>query len=170
MPDCLVLNGDAAPVSMLPLSVISWQAAVRYLVLDKVNVIDWHEDWIVRSASWETRVPATIMLKEYYKKKPYIRFSKYNVFLRDEFECQYCGCGVDRRNATLDHVLPQSLGGRSTWENSTTACSTCNSLKGNNRKIKPKSVPHKPSYWELVEKRRNQHFDLRHPGWSQFLG
>lgn len=110
------------------------------------------------------------MLKEFYKKKDYIRFSKYNVFLRDEFTCQYCGCSVDRRNATLDHVLPQSLGGRSTWENSTTACSKCNSLKGNNKKIKPKTVPHKPNYWELVEKRRRQKFDLRHPSWSQFLG
>lgn len=169
MSDCLVLNADAAPVSVLPLSVISWQDAVRYLVLDKVTVIDWHEDWIVRSANWSTRVPATIMFKEFYKKKPYIRFSKYNVFLRDEWACQYCGDKVDRRVATLDHVLPVSYGGKSTWENSTTACAACNSLKGNNKKIKPKTAPHKPSYWELVDKRKKQGWDLRHPSWAQFL-
>jgi 5-methylcytosine-specific restriction endonuclease McrA len=167
--DCLLLNSDASPVTMLPLSTIAWQDAIRYMVLDKVTVIDWHDDWIVRSARWETRVPAVIMLKEYYKKKAIIRYSKMNVFLRDEFTCQYCGVGVNKRTATLDHVLPQSHGGKSTWENSTTSCSHCNSTKGNNRKIKPKTVPHKPTYWELVEKRKRQNFDLRHPSWAQFL-
>jgi len=111
-----------------------------------------------------------LMLREYYKKKPYIRFSKYNVFLRDEFLCQYCGDHVDKRSATLDHVLPVSHGGRTSWENSTTACATCNSLKGNNKRIKPKSVPYKPSYWELVEKRKRQPFSLRHDSWEMFLG
>ena len=170
MSDVLLLNSDASPVTMLPLSTITWQDAIRYMVLDKVTVVDWHDDWIVRSANWETKVPAVIMLKEYYKKKTFIRYSKMNVFLRDEFECQYCGVEVNRRTATLDHVLPVSHGGKSTWENSTTSCSKCNSHKGNNKKIKPKHVPHKPSYWELVEKRKKQEFDLKHPSWAQFLG
>jgi len=169
MSDCLLLNADASPVTMLPLSTITWQDSIRYLVLDKVTVIDWHDDWIVRSANWETRVPAVIMLKEFYKKKTAIRYSKMNVFLRDGFECQYCGVEVNKRTATLDHVLPQSHGGKSTWENSTTSCSKCNSHKGNNKKIKPMTVPHKPTYWELVERRKQMQFDLRHPSWEQFL-
>ena len=167
--DTLLLNADASPVTMLPLSVISWQDSIRYIVLDKVNVLEWHDDWIVRSATWETRVPAVIMLKEYYKKNHYIRYSKMNVFLRDMFECQYCGVTVNKRTATLDHVLPQSHGGRSTWENSTTSCSHCNSTKGNNRKIKPKHIPHKPTYWELVDKRKQMTFEIRHPSWNMFL-
>jgi 5-methylcytosine-specific restriction endonuclease McrA len=170
MADCLILNTDASPVSILPLSAIPWQDAIKYMVLDRVTVIEWHEDWIVRSASWSTPVPAVMMLKEYHKKKPYIRFSKYNVFLRDEFRCQYCGERVEGRAATLDHVLPQSLGGRTTWENCTTACGDCNSKKGNNQKIKPRSKPHKPSYWELVEKRKREAFALGHPSWEMFLG
>lgn len=168
--DTLLLNADAGPVSILPLSVISWQEAIRYMVLDKVSVIDWHDDWIVRSANWETRVPAVIMLKDYQKPKMTMRFSKMNIFLRDEYSCQYCGDSVTRRSATLDHVLPVSHGGKTTWENCTTACSHCNSTKGNNKKIKPKIAPHKPSYWELVEKRKKQSFDVRHPSWAQFLG
>ena len=163
MSDCLLLNTDASPVCMLPLSAIPWQDAIKYMVLDKVSVLEWHEDWIIRSASWSTPVPAVMMLREYYKKKPYVRFSKYNVFLRDGFVCQYCGDRVDKRTATLDHVLPVSHGGRTSWENCTTACSTCNSLKGNNRKIIPKSKPHKPGYWELVERRKRESFSLRHP-------
>ena len=47
----LVLNADAQPVSLLPLSIVGWQEAIRYLVLDKVTVMDWYDDWIVRSAN-----------------------------------------------------------------------------------------------------------------------
>ena len=155
---------------MLPLSTVSWQEAIRFMVLDKVSVLDWHEDWIVHSTSWSTRVPAVIMLKEYQKKKGYVRYSKMNVFLRDEFKCQYCGIEVSRRTATLDHVLPISHGGKSTWENSTTACMPCNSGKGNNKHHVPKHKPHKPTYWELVEKRKKLAWDLQHPSWAQFLG
>ena len=167
--DVLLLNSDASPVTMLPLSVISWQDAIRYMVLDKVSVVEWHDDWVVRSANWETRVPAVLMLKEYYKKRTLIRYSKMNVFLRDSFKCQYCGVDVNKRTATLDHVLPQSLGGKSTWGNSTTACAHCNSTKSNNKKIKPKKIPHRPTYWELVEKRKQMKFELRHPSWDIFL-
>jgi 5-methylcytosine-specific restriction endonuclease McrA len=149
--------------------VIGWQDAIRYMVLEKVSVLEWHDDWIVHSARWETRVPAVIMLNDYFKKKSYVRFSKANVFLRDEFLCQYCGIGVNRKTATLDHVLPFSHGGKTTWENSTTSCSKCNSLKGNNRRIKPKKIPHKPDYWELVDKRKRQPFEINHPSWPQFL-
>ena len=64
MADTLVLNADGLPVSYLPLSTVQWKEAVTYLWLDKVTVLDWYDDWIVRSASWETRVPAVIMMKE----------------------------------------------------------------------------------------------------------
>lgn len=139
------------------------------MVLDKVTVLDWHDDWTVRSARWETRVPAVIMLKEYQKKKGYVRYSKMNVFLRDLFSCQYCGTGVNRKTATLDHVLPTSHGGKSVWENSTTACGPCNASKGNKKGIKPKAMPYKPTYWELVEKRKKLQFEIRHPSWAQYL-
>ena len=65
----LVLNTDAQPLSYLPLSTISWQDAITSLVLDKVVVLEWYEDWVVRSANWETRVPAVVMQKHYQKKK-----------------------------------------------------------------------------------------------------
>jgi len=167
--ECLLLNADASPATFIPLSTVDWQEAIRYMVLDKVTVVEWHEDWIIRSNHWETKVPAIIMLKEYHKKKNSIRYSKLNVFLRDEYECQYCGIEVSKRTATLDHVLPVSHGGKSTWENSTTSCGRCNSTKGNNKKIKPHNVPYKPSYWELLDKRKKMPFEVRHSSWIQFL-
>jgi len=169
MSDTLILNTDGAPMSLLPLSIINWQEAIRYMVLDKATVLEWHDDWVVRSARWETKVPAVIILKEYMKKKTHIRYSKQNVFLRDGFKCQYCGTDVNKRTATLDHVHPVSKGGKSVWENATTACSKCNSHKGHDTKMKPKTKPYKPTYWELVEKRKRMPFDLRHPSWAGYI-
>jgi 5-methylcytosine-specific restriction endonuclease McrA len=169
MSDCLILNADAQPVSVLPLSIINWQDAITYLVLNKAVPLEWHEDWIVRSAVWETRVPAVMILRDYMKTKSYVRFSKNNIFLRDDFSCQYCGTEVTKKTATLDHVLPTSHGGKTSWENCSCACSRCNSAKGNDKRIKPKRVPHKPTYWELVEKRKKLGFDVRHESWKVYL-
>jgi 5-methylcytosine-specific restriction endonuclease McrA len=170
MSDCLLLNTDGQPVSLLPMSTLTWQDAIKYLVLDKATVLEWHEDWIVRSARWETPVPAVLMLKQYMKPKISIRFTKSNVFLRDLYTCQYCGDGVNRKTATLDHVLPVSHGGKTTYENCVTACGPCNSSKGNNKKIRPKKAPHRPGYYELVERRKRMPFDLKHPEWAVYIG
>ena len=169
MADCLVLNADGAPVNYLPLSTIDWQEAIRYMVLDKARVLEWHDNWIVRSARWETPVPAIIMLKDYMKPKTGIRFSKSNVFLRDRYRCQYCGDTLEKRGCTLDHVLPISHGGKTTFENTVTACGPCNANKGNNSKIKPKMKPYKPDYYELVNKRKAMPFNLRHDTWADYL-
>ena len=166
----LLLNADAQPVSLLPLSIVDWQEAIRYIVLDKVRVMEWHDDWIVRSARWSTRVPAVMMLKEYQKPKSSMRLSKKNIFLRDGYLCQYCGIEVNDATATLDHVLPSSLGGKTTWDNCATACKTCNYKKGATTKMKPKIKPYKPDFWELVGKRKQRGFHLHHPSWANYLG
>jgi len=165
----LMLNADGSPISYLPLSVISWEDAIKYIVLEKATVLEFYEDWVVHSATWETRVPAVMILREYEKRKTSIRFSKQNVFLRDGYECQYCGDSVTGRTATLDHVLPTSHGGKTTFENTVCACANCNANKGNNKKIVPKFKPLKPTYFQLIDKRKKLKFDLRHPSWAVYL-
>jgi len=165
----LMLNADGAPVSWLPLSVISWEEAIKYMVLDKATVLDFYDDWIVHSANWQTAVPSVMILKDYEKRKTAIRYSKHNVFLRDGYVCQYCGDDVSKKSATLDHVLPVSHGGKTTFENTVTACGPCNANKGNNKKIVPKVKPFKPTYFQLVEKRKKQAWDLPHPAWANYL-
>lgn len=167
--DTLLLNSDAQPVSWLPLSTLTWQDSIKYMVLEKANVLAWHENWIVRSATWETPVPAVMMLVDYMKPKTTIRYSKNNVFLRDRYVCQYCGDQLEKKNCTLDHVLPVSLGGKSTFENAVCSCSSCNANKGNNPKVKPKIKPHKPDYWELVNRRKQMEFQHRHPSWADYI-
>ncbi len=164
-----MLNADGAPVSWLPLSIISWKEAIGYMVLDKATVLEWYDDWVVHSAHWETRVPSVMILKEYQKRKATIRFSKHNVFLRDGYVCQYCGDSVSRNSATLDHVLPVSHGGKTTFENTVTACGPCNANKGNDKRIVPKAKPYKPNYFQLVEKRKKINWDLPHPAWANYL-
>lgn len=167
---CLILNADAAPISLVPLSTISWEEAIKYMVSDKATVLEWYEHWTVRSPSWSTQVPAVMILKEYQKKKTGVRYSKQNVFLRDQYRCQYCGVEVNKKTATLDHILPISHGGKTQWENTCCSCSVCNSRKGNDHKIKPKTKPHKPSYFELAEKRKKMQWDYLHPSWKDYIG
>ena len=87
MSDTLVLNADGLPISVMPLSVIPWEESIKYMVLDKADVLVWHESWIVHSANWETPVPSVIMLREYMKARQTVRFSRANVYLRDDCKC-----------------------------------------------------------------------------------
>lgn len=167
--DVLVLNADAQPVSYLPLSVIQWKEAITYMWLDKCIVLEWYDDWVVSSPSWETRVPAVIMLKEMMRRRRTPRFSKTNLYLRDLYTCQYCSTQHTRQDLTLDHVIPLSKGGKTRWDNIVAACRPCNSHKGNKTTMKPKVAPYQPDYYELVNKRKTLGLDLKHPAWEQFL-
>lgn len=170
MADTLVLNADGLPVSVLPLSVITWEEAIKYMVLDKADVLHFHDNWIVRSANWETPVPSVIMLREYMKSKTTVRFSRANVYLRDGGHCQYCGKDIERKDSTLDHVHPVSKGGKTTWENTVTACGPCNASKADKTHThKPKVKPYKPDYWELVQKRKKYPFHVKHKEWLEFI-
>lgn len=168
--DTLVLNADGQPVSILPISTVRWQDAVLYMYTDKCRVMEWYDDWMVRSVSWETKVPAVIMLKSYLQRSTSVRFSKYNVFLRDEYECQYCHTGINNKTGTLDHVIPLSKGGKTSWTNIVTACQACNYKKSNKSIMKPTYTPYKPGYYELIRKRKKFEFHIKHPSWNTWLG
>jgi 5-methylcytosine-specific restriction endonuclease McrA len=169
--DTLVLNADGLPVSYIPLSAVQWKEAIMYMYHDKCNVLEWYDDWMVHSANWETKVPAVIMLKDYLRNTRTVRFSKTNVYLRDQYNCCYCGCNVKRSEATLDHVLPISRGGKTEWTNIVTACGPCNFRKANKvgPEWRPAYKPYRPGYYELVRKRKQLPFEVRHPSWYQWL-
>ena len=169
MPDVLLLNADAQPVSYLPLSVIQWKEAIMYMYHDKCTVLEWYDDWMVHSPSWETKVPAVIILKDYVRQRTQVRFSKSNVFLRDQYTCLYCNTSLTRSGATMDHVVPLSRGGKTNWENIATSCSHCNATKGNKTIMKPKYKPYRPGYWELVRKRKMLPFEVKHPSWTKWV-
>jgi 5-methylcytosine-specific restriction endonuclease McrA len=169
MPDTLLLNSTAQPVSLVPLSTIDWQSAIKYIWLDKVKVLHEYENWEVKSPSTSFRVPAVIMLNEFWKPKSNIRFNRRWVFLRDNYSCQYCFKELHARECTIDHVVPMSKGGKTEWHNVVTACSGCNSSKGSNSKIKPKKLPTEPTYWNLVTNNLQRNYRVAHPSWNYYI-
>jgi len=124
----LVLNADFRPLSYYPLSIWCWQDAVKSVFLNRVSIVSNYKRKI-RSPSFEMNLPSVIALKSFIKPSENPNFTRFNVFLRDKFSCQYCG---DKKDLTFDHLLPKSKGGLTDWENVVTACSTCNVQKGGN--------------------------------------
>ena len=122
----LVLNADYRPLCYYPLSLWSWQDAIKAAWLDRVQIIAEYDD-IVRSPSTEIRIPSVVVLKDYVKPRNTVAFTRFNLFLRDEFSCQYCGSLGD---LTFDHIVPRKNGGVTSWENVVAACSSCNLKKG----------------------------------------
>ena len=77
------------------------------------------------------RVPRVLLLTAYERvPKRHVRFSRFNIFDRDNNTCQYCGRRLPRTELNLDHVMPRSRGGTSTWENIVCSCHHCNRRKG----------------------------------------
>ena len=122
----LVLNADFRPLSYYPLSIWCWQDAIKAVFLDRVNIVSQY-DTLVRSPSFEMRLPSVVSLKSYVKPSRFPAFTRFNVFLRDRFTCQYCG---DRDDLTFDHVIPRSKGGVTSWENVVAACSVLQPEEG----------------------------------------
>ena len=168
----LVLNADFRPLSYFPLSLWPWQEAVKAAFLGRVNIVSEY-DRVVRSPSLEIRLPSVIALKEYVHLDRRPAFTRFNVFLRDRFECQYCLDAFPSEDLTFDHVVPRSRGGRTTWVNVVTACQTCNLLKGNRRleesglRLLRPAV--QPTAYQLQENGRAFPPNFLHESWSDYL-
>src|SRR6202051_3516202 len=103
----LVLNADFRPLSYYPLSLWSWQDAIKAVFLERVNIVA-HYDRAVHSPSLEMKLPSVVSLKTYVKPATQPAFTRFNVFLRDKFCCQYCG---SRDELNLDHLASGSRRG-----------------------------------------------------------
>ncbi|MDB5494322.1 MAG: restriction endonuclease [Phenylobacterium sp.] len=97
-------------------------------------------------------------------------FTRFNLFLRDSFACQYCHATEE---LTFDHVIPRSRGGRTTWENIVTACARCNLTKGGRTpqqaSMHPRRHPRRPSAYELQEHGRKFPPHHLHESWLDYL-
>lgn len=168
----LVLNADFRPLSYFPLSLWGWQDAVKAVFLDRVNIVSEYERE-VRSPNFIMRLPSVISLKEYIPLSRRPAFTRFNVFLRDRFDCQYCGDPFPTHELTFDHVMPRSRGGRTSWENVVTACSACNLRKANKMPrdvgMFPRQIPRQPSTWQLQDNGRAFPPNHLHESWRDFL-
>jgi 5-methylcytosine-specific restriction endonuclease McrA len=165
----LVLNADYTPLSYYPLSLWPWQTAIKAVFLERVDIIASYERE-VHSPSWRMQIPSVIALRQFVKQSEFPAFTRFNVFLRDRFSCQYCG---SPHNLTFDHVVPRRLGGRTSWENVATACAPCNLRKGGRT---PKQAhmplliePIRPTSWHLQERGRGFPPNYLHETWRDWL-
>jgi 5-methylcytosine-specific restriction endonuclease McrA len=165
----LVLNADFKPLSYYPLSLWSWQDAVKAVFLDRVTIVQEYER-TVRSPNFEMKLPSVVALKEFIRPARYPAFTRFNVFLRDRFSCQYCGSKVE---LTFDHLIPRSRGGTTRWDNVVTACSPCNLRKGRYLAEEvgmiPRQYPYRPTVYELHRNGRLFPPNYLHESWLDYL-
>ncbi len=165
----LVLNADFRPLSYYPLSLWSWQEAVKAVFLERVNIVSEY-DQAAHSPSFEMKLPSVVSLKSYVKPALYPAFTRFNVFLRDRFSCQYCGSKSD---LTFDHLIPRSRGGLTRWDNVVTACSPCNLEKANkmpeDAHMFPAQTPYRPTVFELHRNGRAFPPNYLHESWMDYL-
>ncbi len=112
-----------------PLMIIGWQRAIILVVLGKGDVLEEYAR-SVRSVRHDMHVPSVLRLRQRVRRcEPQVRFSRANIYSRDGYRCQYCGCRLPARELTYDHVHPRSRGGKTVWSNIVTCCSPCNRRK-----------------------------------------
>lgn len=152
MISCVVLNADYTF-----LNTVSWQRALCLVIKGKVEVLKYTDKVISNiNNSFVMKIPAVIklvkLIRSLYRNR--VPFSKKNVMVRDGYECVYCGA---TERLTIDHILPASRGGKSTFENCVTACGECNAKKGDKTPSEArmflKRQPHAPTISEFIKMR-----------------
>ncbi len=168
----LVLNADYQPLSYYPLSLWSWQDSIKAVFLERVNIVAEYDEK-VNSPNLSIKLPSVIALKEYVKSKREPAFTRFNVFLRDNFTCQYCGNKQRTKDLTFDHVIPRSNGGKTNWGNVVSACGPCNFKKGNKLSniigMYPLTKPSIPSQSLLRNNGKEFPPNFLHKSWHDFL-
>lgn len=171
MKNALLLNADWSPLNF-----ITGFRALNLLFKCRAEIISmgdrystWDEKVTTASRSYE--LPATLRLVHRVNRRYTApRFRKKVLFNRDNWQCQYCDVKLDRCNITIDHVIPRSRGGETSWRNCVTSCKKCNYKKGSRMlseiDMKLIRLPVEPKVVHFWEYQGRSHW---HPDWSHFF-
>ena len=113
-----------------PVKIISWQKAMILYLSERAEVVDHYEDKLIRTVSKSFKLPKVLRLFQTHKLSHTVKFTRMNVFYRDQFQCQYCSIKLPPGELTFDHVIPVSQKGATNWDNVVTCCRSCNTAKG----------------------------------------
>src|SRR5256885_10112369 len=121
----LLLNASYEPLRIIP-----WKKALTLLFAGKVEVIEEY-DQRVHSITFALKLPSIIRLLKYVRVKNHnrVKFSRANIYARDDYTCQYCGKKSPSEDLTFDHVVPVATGGQKRWDNIVAACLRCHHQK-----------------------------------------
>ncbi len=181
----LELNADGQPMSYYPLSTMTWQEIMFLVVkgeltgIPRINILAEYEDddAVVRTSIREFRLPSVISHLEFIKRPDTVAFTKFNVFLRDDFTCQYSGEKHDPVDLTFDHIVPQCRGGKTNWLNIVTAHRSVNELK-DSMSLKEfqkrtglylRRQPYEPQPYEMLNKGKKYPPKYLHESWQDYL-
>jgi len=150
----LILNSGYEPMQL-----VSWERALCLVFSEKAEIIATYSDRSIRTISTSFEMPSVVRLKRYVRVVRtfgVVKCTRKNILVRDRFECQYCGLRCSAAAATLDHVMPASRGGKTTWDNIVTSCADCNRKKGNRTPSEAgmllRSRPRRPTWREWLER------------------
>ncbi len=152
---------------------MSWQKALVLWFQGKVEILEF-QAFSAKSASTSFQLPSVMRLKKYVtpRKSTRLKFSRENIYLRDNFTCQYCAKEFAPKELTLDHVVPASKFGRKDWTNVVTACRACNHRKGNRTPLGAGmpllNEPRIPSWLPLIQP--EFHVENMPEEWRPYLG
>ena len=140
---------------MRPLRLEPWQRAICDLHLGKVEVIEYSRDRTIQGVNRAWPLPSVVRVIRHFKRdRIQVRFSRLNIYTRDNFTCMYCRARLPSEDLTFDHVIPRSRGGKTVWENIVTCCIPCNRHKADRTPAEAKMhlrvKPKKPAYLPVV--------------------
>ncbi len=149
MEHCVLLNADFSF-----LNVVDWKRAMCMVAKGKVQVLRYSDRFVRCAEGTVFKIPAVLklikLIRVLYRNR--VPFSKRNVLVRDGFRCAYCGQETGR--LTIDHIIPKSRGGRTSFENCVSACRRCNARKGsrtpNEARMYLRSRPYQPTISEFL--------------------
>jgi len=171
----LVLNRNWVPIgttSVRTAICLIYREAARAVHPEDYSVHDFdsEEEPCIRTVSLRLKVPEVVLLTEYDRfPRRKVTFSRRNIYRRDRQTCQYCGARPPIEELSVDHVLPRSRGGRSSWTNCVLACLRCNRRKANRTceeaGIKPLRPPDEPAWTPCIAIPLGR----RRTSWEQFI-
>lgn len=154
--DTLVLSQSFEPYDRIP-----WERAITMVLNGVAECLEWYDRVVWKSLTEVIRMPSVVRILHNVRRRRSVKFSREAIYLRDKGKCQYCGIKLTKSEATLEHVVPRSKGGKTMWINVVTSCFPCNQRKRDktpaevgmrllSQPVRPVNLPFLPTLKEVL--------------------
>jgi len=175
----LVLNADYQPINLVPNpQTIPVEDAITRVYNGTCHVVAEYDRYVkTQNPDLQMKFPSVVARTQMLTRKEEIGFSREFLYYRDHGKCAYSGRPLSLKDSspdyiTIDHVIPQHAGGKTTWDNVVASHSSLNHAKGGSMPVgewSPKIKPFAPTYWQLAANRRKFPIFIDDPSWMEFL-